>query len=233
MQSIVDLLIYIMDQVGFAVCHQLPERTLGFGGRQLPVCARDTGLFLGLAVCFAILLIAYRTGSVAYPSVVKTALIACFIVPMLLDVFTVSVGLRSTGNEIRLVTGCFAGTGIAALVYPLVAKAFFREEKKAKMFRQWWSLILLAVIPAGIFLVLQPEFPGAYWIWAPAVTAAIVFTFFILSYTFLTLATEWWSGRSCQGFRISMMLYAVVMVAAELVVFNRLHWLAAKLWKLG
>ena len=29
------------------VCHQIPERSLHFGGQPLPLCARCTGTFLG------------------------------------------------------------------------------------------------------------------------------------------------------------------------------------------
>ena len=39
-------------QLGFALCHQLPERSISFGGRSMPVCARDAGL---LAAFFLVL----------------------------------------------------------------------------------------------------------------------------------------------------------------------------------
>lgn len=35
--------------VGGVVCHQLPDRSFVLAGRQLPVCARCTGLYLGVA----------------------------------------------------------------------------------------------------------------------------------------------------------------------------------------
>ena len=34
-----------LDSVGYAVCHRIPERSFFFGYNQLPVCARDTGMF--------------------------------------------------------------------------------------------------------------------------------------------------------------------------------------------
>ncbi|MBN1288621.1 MAG: DUF2085 domain-containing protein [Actinobacteria bacterium] len=229
MQSIADFIIDIMNQVGFAVCHQLPERTFKYSGMYLPVCARDTGLFLGIAVCFIALFIAYRREACTYPSPFKSTLLACFVVPMLLDIFTVSAGMRITTNNMRLATGSFAGTGIAALVFPIVSGVFFKEGETAVMFRKWWHTAFLFMIPAGIFIVVPPEFSSAYWIWAPAVTAAILFTFFVLNYTFIVLAIEWWRGGDRPGPGASMIFYAGLAAAVELVLFNRLHWLVDKL----
>lgn len=42
-----DLFIAFIFSVGSVICHQLPERSFFVDGRQLPVCARCTGLYLG------------------------------------------------------------------------------------------------------------------------------------------------------------------------------------------
>jgi hypothetical protein len=44
--SLMALLVYA---IGGAVCHQLPERSFFLWGRQLPVCARCTGIYAGAA----------------------------------------------------------------------------------------------------------------------------------------------------------------------------------------
>ena len=41
-----DLVIGFIYAVGSVVCHQLPDRSFFIEGRQLPVCARCTGLYL-------------------------------------------------------------------------------------------------------------------------------------------------------------------------------------------
>ncbi len=38
---------------GAVVCHQLPERSFALAGRQWPVCARCSGLYIGVAVGLA------------------------------------------------------------------------------------------------------------------------------------------------------------------------------------
>ena len=42
-----DLAVLFFDAVGSVICHQLPDRSFFLYGRQLPVCARCTGLYLG------------------------------------------------------------------------------------------------------------------------------------------------------------------------------------------
>ena len=157
MGSIAGGLTWLMDQVGYAICHQLSERTLTYGGRALPVCARDAGIFLGFAACFIALVVAYGREPRRYPSWPKLLTLALFLLPTALDAATSYAGLRESTNTIRLATGALAGTGLAALVYPLARSALapaadIPEGQTA--FASWWSVPLLLVIPAAISLIL-------------------------------------------------------------------------------
>ena len=44
-----DLFLAFVYATGSVICHQLPERSFFLDGRQLPVCARCTGLYLSSA----------------------------------------------------------------------------------------------------------------------------------------------------------------------------------------
>ncbi|MGD2050566.1 MAG: DUF2085 domain-containing protein, partial [Chloroflexota bacterium] len=48
------------DYVGYAVCHRITDRSFTIAGRQLPLCARCTGMFLGVTLTFAVLGLAGR-----------------------------------------------------------------------------------------------------------------------------------------------------------------------------
>jgi len=48
-----DLAVAFIFAIGSVICHQLPDRSFFVDGRQLPVCARCTGLYLGAGVGFA------------------------------------------------------------------------------------------------------------------------------------------------------------------------------------
>lgn len=228
MDKIADILIYLMNQVGYAVCHQMPGRTLVYQGRKLPVCARDAGLFLGIALCLVVLLIACRSTGKGYPSTLKTVTLACFILPMLFDALTSYAGLRTTTNDIRLATGLLAGTGIAALVFPIVSRALFKGGENGCIFQTWRSIALPLAISAGVFLALQPDWFGAYWVWAFLITVSIIFTFFILSCALINLVLEWRRGTDVRVNR-AIMTVAFLVTVVELVLFNRMHWLVYRL----
>ena len=74
-----------------AHCHQRPDRSYVFNGRQVPLCARCLGLLVG-----AMLIPLYCTNLR-----LATALIAA----MLLDGFTQAMHLRESRNWLRLLTG--------------------------------------------------------------------------------------------------------------------------------
>jgi predicted membrane protein DUF2085 len=46
--------------IGSVICHQLPERSFHLWGRQLPVCARCTGIYAGAAIAAIALVVVAR-----------------------------------------------------------------------------------------------------------------------------------------------------------------------------
>ncbi|MEZ4239706.1 MAG: DUF2085 domain-containing protein [Myxococcota bacterium] len=95
------------------LCHHLPERTLALGGRLLPVCARCTGLYLGVAAG-GLLGLAVRLD----PTSVKRAALAALAATA--TGFTAAVaealGLIATGNATRVGLGLLLGVGVPVIL---------------------------------------------------------------------------------------------------------------------
>lgn len=86
-------------------CHQLPERSFFWNGRQFPVCARCTGVYLGeLAAAF---------GHFLLGSCWRLDLAFCLV--MLLDWGVQFLHIRKSTNWRRLVTGLLCGYGMMDL----------------------------------------------------------------------------------------------------------------------
>jgi uncharacterized membrane protein len=117
-----DLLVAFMFAVGSVVCHQLPERSFFVDGRQLPVCARCTGLYLsgaaGLAGWWAVkLLRGWRPQSV--PPRMAMALLLVIAAPTVVSYVTGVLGVWDGSNLTRALLavplGVSAGVVVAAV----------------------------------------------------------------------------------------------------------------------
>lgn len=83
-------------------CHQLPERSFFYKGKQFPVCARCTGAFIG-----------YISGGVLYrfwDAPVLLCVLFCAI--MFFDWFVQRINLLESTNFRRLITGILCGFGL-------------------------------------------------------------------------------------------------------------------------
>lgn len=117
MSYIEGILIQIFNYVGSLVCHQIPDRTLWIGGHYLPVCARDTGAYLGFYVGY--LLLHFRNRKATGPPNLWITLL--MVMPITMDGFSQWLGFRTSTNEIRLATGLLFGISMAPLLVYLLS----------------------------------------------------------------------------------------------------------------
>ncbi len=93
--------------MGDAECHQLANRSYFLNGNQMPFCARDVGLFLGLVLGF---LFATFVRWKIHPVLVLLGL-----VPIAIDGGLQIVSSYESTNLLRLATGTLAGLVLALL----------------------------------------------------------------------------------------------------------------------
>lgn len=114
-----DQLIYgFFNFIGSLLCHQIPERTLVIWGRPLPVCARDTGIYTGFAVCMVYLALKRRYRADRMPRLNIAVIMCVLMIPMMADAASAYAGMRETNNLIRLLTGMFFGTALPVFLIP-------------------------------------------------------------------------------------------------------------------
>lgn len=153
------------DAVGYAVCHRIDERSFHIGDRQLPLCARCTGTYLGALVGIgALAVLGRRAGNP--PARRLLVILLGFIAVMGFDginsyltLFPGAPHLYEPQNWLRLVTGTFNGMAMAALVFPVLNQTLWKnwENRPALSgFRDLGVLVVLGVIVIGLVLTENP-----------------------------------------------------------------------------
>jgi uncharacterized membrane protein len=148
------------DAIGYAVCHRIDLRSLHLGDRQLPLCARCTGTFLG-AIIGALLLFAFGRGrSAVWPSRGILIVLALTAVPWGLDGLNSYVSLfpgfphvYEPQNWLRLTTGTFLGMAMAAVFLPAVNQSLWKSPSPEPVIRSVRELVLY-FIPAPLLIAL-------------------------------------------------------------------------------
>ncbi len=157
--------------VGYAVCHQIEERSFKIGERTFPMCVRCSGLFLGAMLGLAYQVFSGRKG--------KMPPLAAMIIFGLLALAWVLDGLNSflmmvpgfpspyaTQNWTRLVTGTGMGLAVSAILLPSFIQTMFRTWEDISVFKIWWRLPLLLILAAGLDFLLLLEIPWLMYVLA-------------------------------------------------------------------
>ena len=94
-------------EIKFTLCHQMPERSFHYRGKQFPICARCTGILVG-----------YFTLPIFHFNIIQPTVLVIFVFmfPLLLDSITQSMGYRESNNVLRFVTGFLGGAAQVAFI---------------------------------------------------------------------------------------------------------------------
>lgn len=147
------------DTVGYAICHQIPERSFFINGRQMPLCARCTGTFLGAVLGLAAMLAYGRRRAAGLPPIAVLGVLVLFVgfwgfdgLNSYLTFFPGAPHLYEPQNWLRLTTGLLNGLALITLVFPIFNFSIWREPSKERVFANLWEL--LALLPAVAVVVL-------------------------------------------------------------------------------
>ena len=150
------------------ICAQLPSHSYFLGGQQLPLCSRNSGIYLGFALGFLTLLGAGRIRASRLPSKWVAITLLGLVAMMGADGFNsvfLDLGLPhlyQPQNPLRLLTGFGAGVAMVSFIVPVSNQLLWRvddERPSFGAFRQvalvtpWLLLAFLAIISQmGVFL---------------------------------------------------------------------------------
>ncbi|MCX7681378.1 MAG: DUF2085 domain-containing protein, partial [Anaerolineae bacterium] len=152
-----DSLLTKLDLVGYAVCHRISERSFAIAGRQLPLCARCTGTFIGALVGLAGQgVVLRRRRAAGFPPLSVIILLAGFVLMWAFDGFnsymTLVQGphLYEPRNWLRLSTGALQGLTLSALVYPVFNLTLWRHPPAQRAISNLGELGVLLLLEGGL-----------------------------------------------------------------------------------
>lgn len=154
------------DTIGYAVCHRITERSFTIGGRQMPLCARCTGMYLGVFLSFITPILARRSHWIRLPPKRVSVVLGVFILLFAVDginsyshFFENAPHLYRPQNWLRLVTGMGAGLSMGTIVFPALAQTLWRDQinlAPVGQLRELAGLILISALIVVLVLVGQP-----------------------------------------------------------------------------
>ncbi len=187
------------DAVAYAVCGRIAEHSFHLAGRQLPLCARCTGTFLGAFWGFLGLMAKGRASRL--PPVKLLVLLAGFIVLMGVDglnsylAFIGAPHLYEPHNVLRLVTGTLHGLSLSILVFPVFNFTLWKEPKPNEALSGFKELSILLVGALFIVLIVQAQIDVLLYPLALASALGVILIFTLVN-TLLVLVV---SGREAQA----------------------------------
>ncbi len=152
--------------IGYAVCHQLPDRSFHAAGEQLPLCARCSGTFLGALVGFAMLTLRGRRRAASLPPTAVSVVLVCCIAALAVDginsylsFFPRLPHLYQPQNWLRLTTGMLNGIALSCIVLPVLNYSLWSDAVDAPSVRDFWELGMLVAVGAVVAAMVLLELP--------------------------------------------------------------------------
>lgn len=136
------------DAVGYAICHRISTRSFFLGERQLPLCARCTGMYLGILVGLGYNWSFGKRGGL--PPIKLALVFGVFAAAFAFDgansylyLFPHGSGLYQPTNYLRLITGTGMGLAISAYLAPVYNQTVWPRWDVRPVFERFRTLIIL------------------------------------------------------------------------------------------
>jgi uncharacterized membrane protein len=172
--------------IGYALCHQLPDRSFFIHEHQSPLCARCTGMYLGFSIGLIFMILRRRTTAARMPPTTIVAVLIGFITIMGIDGINSTISiipgapqLYHTTNVHRIVTGTLFGIAMCLLFFPVFSTAIWRQPSGDRSLKNWRELIGLMLVAFALDAIVLTQ---ADWLFYPITILSIAGPLLLLSF---------------------------------------------------
>jgi len=230
------------DAVGYAVCHRIDVRSFHIGVRQMPLCARCTGQYLGAMLGLVYQFMSGRRRTGAPPKRVIGVLFLFLLafaidglnsylhLPPLLKLFPDIPRLYEPSNVLRLFTGTGMGLVISAALYPAFIGTIYNEIESKPALSGLRSLLLLTILALLVDLLVLTDIQ-AILIPAALISAGGVLILLTMVYAIVWLMIFHQENRFNSVFQILLPLTSGFIVAlSQIAVFDIIRYFLTGTW---
>jgi len=152
------------DAIAYAICHRIAARSFYLGDRQLPLCARCTGMYLGAMLGLLYQIRLGRRGGMP-PMKIAVVLGVFFVafgvdgVNSYLHFFPNAPSLYEPQNWLRLVTGTGLGIGMASMLLPVFNQTVWKDWSGERLLSSWRHFAAILALAALVDLAVLSENP--------------------------------------------------------------------------
>jgi uncharacterized membrane protein len=186
------------DAVGYAVCHRLDERSFHMDDRQLPLCARCSGMYLGAVLGVAFLSVRYHRSAGAPPKAM-IAVLVLFGMAFALDgvnsylyLMKMMYGagldfiptLYTPNNTLRLFTGSGTGLGMAVAIFISFNQTMWKDWDARPVLGKPVDLLVLTLLMVAVNFLVLTEWT---WVLVPAALISAGGVLLLLTQVYATL----------------------------------------------
>lgn len=169
------------DWLGSGVCHRLTEHSFSIGERQLPLCARCTGMYLGVFLSLVAFWLKGRLRRTELPPWPILLTLLGFIGLMAVDglnsflhFFANAPHLYPPQNWLRLLTGLGTGLAMGSFVFPALAQTLWQRYTPLPMLASWGDLFHGLLLASSALLLAWSNLPVVLYVLALVSTAGLV-----------------------------------------------------------
>ena len=216
------------------ICAQAGSHSFYPAGQQLPLCARNTGIYLGFTSATLVLLFSRRLRADSFPSAPIMLLLGGAVAAMGVDgVNSLLLDLRlphlyQPHNLLRLASGLGTGVAMAAFLIPVANGLLWREESAQPSFGRLGQLAVMAPVLLLAFLAVGSQSDFLLYPIAILSSAGLA-----LALTLINLVVMLGLSNRIGRFDAWRQVFPLFTLALALALIELMALFALKTWALG